>query len=167
MARMSRFKKSAGIAAIVASLVAGFEGVRTVAYYDPPNIPTICYGETRGVKITDTATLDQCKAMLNASLDEFSTVLDRCLPADLPEPSYVAFLSTAYNIGAPAFCGSSMAKRANAGNLEGACDALLMWNKTTIAGVKVALPGLTKRRTSERELCLKGTKIALEFPPSE
>lgn len=153
---MSRFKKTAGIAGLAFSLVAGFEGVRTVAYYDPPNIPTICYGETRGVKMGDTATLEQCKAMLNASLDGFSTAIDKCLPPKLPEPSYVAFLSAAYNIGAPALCGSSMARRANAGDLKGACEALLMWDKATIAGVRVALPGLTKRRKAERDLCMEG-----------
>jgi len=160
---VSRFKKSAGIAGLAVSLIAGFEGVRTVAYYDPPRIPTICYGETRGVKMGDTATLEQCKAMLNASLSGFSDAIDKCLPPDLPEPSYVAFLSAAYNIGAPSLCGSSMAKRANAGDLRGACDALLMWDKTTMGGVRVALPGLTKRRAEERDLCMKGVRPGLQL----
>jgi len=155
----SRFKKSAAIAALAGSFVTAAEGVRLVWYYDPPGIPTICMGETRGVKVGDTATLEQCKAMLNASLDGFSAAIDKCLPADLPEPSYVAFLSAAYNIGAPAFCGSSMAKRTNAGDLRGGCDALTLWDKATVAGVKVALPGLTKRRNAERDLCLKGVIV--------
>lgn len=153
---MSRFRRNTGIAAVAITLVAGFEGVRQYAYLDPPGIPTICYGETLGVKMGDTATLDECKAMLDKSLDGFSTAIDRCLPPGLPEPSYVAFLSAAYNIGPAAFCGSSMARRANAGNLSGACDALLMWDKTTIAGAKVRLPGLTKRREQERALCMEG-----------
>jgi len=152
----SRLKKSASIAALATVLVGGFEGVRTVAYYDPPGIPTICYGETRGVKIGDTATVEQCKAMLNAALDGFSRAIDKCLPDSVPEPSYVAFLSAAYNIGPDAFCASSMAAAARRGDLRGACDALLKWDKTTIAGVKVALPGLTKRRAAERDLCLTG-----------
>lgn len=152
---MSRFAKSAGIAGVAITLVGGFEGVRTVAYYDPPKVATICYGETRGVKIGDTATLEECKAMLRASLDRFSTAIDKCLPPDLPDQTYVAFLSAAYNIGDAAFCGSSMARRATY-DLEGACDALLAWDKTTLAGVKVRLPGLTKRRQEERALCLEG-----------
>jgi len=161
---VSRFAKSAGIAGLAVSLVAGAEGLRTVAYYDPPNIPTICYGETKGVKITDTATPEQCVAMLKTSLDGYSTAIDKCLPSNLPEPMYVAFLSAAYNIGAPALCTSSMAIRANAGNLNGACDALLMWDKATIAGVRVALPGLTKRRKMERDLCMKGaTGVSLKW----
>ena len=154
---MSRFRRNAGIAGAAMALVAGFEGLRTVAYEDAgPKLPTICYGETRGVKMGDTATMDECKAMLDRSLAGFSTAIDRCLPHDLPEATYVAFLSAAYNIGPVAFCGSSMARKAHAKDLRGACDALLAWNKTTIAGVKVPLPGLTRRRKEERALCLEG-----------
>lgn len=146
----------AGLAGLAVAVVGGFEGLRTVAYYDPPGIPTICYGETRGVKMGDTATEAECKARLIATLGEFSGQIDRCLPAKLPDPTYVAFLSAAYNIGPQAFCGSSMARKAIAGDLRGACDALLMWDKTTIAGVRARLPGLTRRREEERTLCLKG-----------
>lgn len=153
---MSRFAKSAGIAGVAVALVSGFEGVRTVAYYDPPGIATICMGDTFNVKMGDTATVEECKARLNARLDQFSTAVDKCLKPGLPEPVYVAFLSAAYNIGAPALCGSSMAKRANAGDLKGGCEALLMWDKTTIGGVRVPLPGLTKRRKAERDLCMTG-----------
>jgi len=153
----SRFKKSAGIAGAAIALVAGFEGLRTSAYLDPPGIPTICYGETRGVKMGDTATVAECKAMLDRALAGFSAAIDACLPREVPEPSYIAFLSAAYNVGAPAFCASSMAKRMNAGDTAGACDALLMWDKITIAGVRVKHPGLARRRSEERALCLEGT----------
>ena len=153
---MTRYKRSAGVAALAVALVGGLEGVRTVAYYDPPRIPTICYGETRGVKMGDTATMAECKAMLNKSLAEFSGHIDKCLPASLPDAPYVAFLSAAYNIGPVAFCGSSMARKASTGDVRGACDSLLLWDKVTIAGAKVRLPGLTKRRQEERALCLSG-----------
>ena len=152
----SRFRKSATVAALAGSFVTAAEGVRYVAYYDPPGIATICMGDTINVKITDVATDAECLARLDARLNQFSTAIDKCLPANLPEPSYVAYLSAAYNIGAPAFCGSSMARRTNEGNLKGGCDALLLWDKITLGGVKVALPGLKKRRAEERALCMKG-----------
>ena len=50
---MSRLKKSAGLAAVAIAIVGGFEGLRTVAYRDQVNIPTICFGETRGVQMGD------------------------------------------------------------------------------------------------------------------
>ena len=154
----SRLGRSAGVAAIAVVLVGGFEGMKTVAYLDPVGIPTHCFGETRGVKLGDVATPDQCKAMLRNRLEEDSAGIDRCLPPDVPDPSYIAFLSAAYNIGVPAFCSSSMAKRTRAGDLEGGCNALPLWDKVTIHGVKVALPGLTRRRAEERALCLTGVR---------
>jgi lysozyme len=59
-------------------------------------------------------------------------------------------LSLAYNIGPGAFSGSSVLKRFNQGDMQGAADAFLMWNK---GGGKV-LKGLTRRREAERELFL-------------
>ena len=47
-----------------------------------------------------------------------------------------------------------MSRKAKAGDLRGACEALMLWNK---AGGKV-VRGLTRRRTAERDLCLEGLK---------
>ncbi|MBY5974980.1 glycoside hydrolase family protein, partial [Ferrimonas balearica] len=80
------------------------------------------------------------------------------LPAQLPDQTRAAFVSAAYNIGAGAFCGSSMSRRAQAGDLVGACDALLMWNKARVKGVLRPVTGLTRRRQAERALCLEGVK---------
>lgn len=43
-----------------------------------------------------------------------------------------------------------------AGDYQGACDQLVRWDKARVAGVMVSLPGLTKRRAKERDLCLSG-----------
>ncbi|TIN82742.1 MAG: lysozyme [Mesorhizobium sp.] len=151
---MSRIKKGGALAASVVALVSGFEGLRTYAYRDPVGIPTICFGETRGVKMGDHKTPAECKDMLISRLAEFETGMRKCLasPDTIPDNAYAAFLSASYNIGTGAFCKSSMARRANAGDIRGACDALLAWDKA--GGFR--LPGLTKRRAKERELCLRG-----------
>lgn len=152
----SRFRRSSAIAAVTVSLVAGFEGLRTVAYPDVGMIPTICFGETRGVKMGDTATPEQCKQMLGNSLDEFSKAVDRCVVGNVPDAAYAAFLSLSYNIGPAAFCMSTVARRANAGDMAGACEAITMWDKVTVGGVRVKLPGLARRRAEEKKLCLEG-----------
>ncbi len=154
-----RIGKYAKIAAVVVPVIIGFEGMRTVAYKDSAGIPTICMGETLGVQMGDTATEDECGDMLDTRLPEFAAGIDACLPPDLPDKVYVSFLSAAYNIGINAFCNSSMARRANEGKLYAACDALLLWVKTTIAGMKVRLPGLVNRREQERALCLEGLGV--------
>lgn len=153
--------RKAGALAIAATIVAGAEGLRQTAYLDPVGIPTICFGETRGVKIGDTATVEQCRAMLAGRLVEFSASVDRCLTARVPDESYAAFLSFAYNAGTGNFCRSTLVRKANAGDLAGACGELLKWDKARGEGGKIiVLPGLTTRRHNEWSLCLKGASSA-------
>ena len=63
----------------------------------------------------------------------------------------IAMLSFTYNVGGGALCKSSVARKINAGDLRGGCDALLLYNRAN----GVPLRGLTNRRVAERELCLK------------
>ena len=155
---MSRLKK-AGIGLTVAGslaigLVGGYEGLRTHAYRDVVGVPTVCFGETRGVKMGDSYTVDECKVMLGDALIEFETGMRRCMvrPDSVPDKSYVAFLSFTYNVGVGAFCRSTLARKLNSGDLRGACNELPKWNR---AGGRV-IRGLTRRRAEERQLCLEG-----------
>ncbi|AWB48879.1 lysozyme [Gemmobacter aquarius] len=140
------------VVALAVPMVKAWEGRRLAAYADLVGKATICDGETRGVRMGDTATPAECDRMTAAAVAEFEAAIRPCLPGDLPLPSRAAFTVTAYNIGADAFCASSMARRAMAGNLRGSCDALMMWTK---AGGRV-VRGLVNRRTAERDLCLAG-----------
>ena len=153
----SRLQKAGAVTAagvLAIGLIGGFEGLRTKAYRDVVGVPTVCFGETRGVKMGDTYTVDECKAMLGDGLVEFEAGIRKCLtsPDNIPAKPYVAFLSLAYHTGQRAFCGSSVARKANAGDLRGACDAILAWNK---AGGRV-IKGIVTRRQEERALCLEG-----------
>lgn len=142
----------AGMLAI--AIVGNWEGLRLYAYQDVVGVWTACYGETKGIRPGMKFTRDQCNVMLIGSLTEHEAGMRRCLkaPDGLPEKSYVAFVSATYNIGVAGFCGSSMARRINAGDVRGACDALMMWVR---AGGRV-VQGLVNRRTAERKLCLEG-----------
>jgi lysozyme len=59
-----------------------------------------------------------------------------------------AISSFIYNLGAGAYRGSTLRKRINASDWEGAKEQIIKWNK---AGGKV-LRGLTKRREAEAAL---------------
>lgn len=63
---------------------------------------------------------------------------------------FSALVSFAYNIGLNALSGSTLLKKLNAGDIIGAADQFLRWNK---AGGK-ELKGLTDRRHAERDLFL-------------
>ena len=148
-------KQVATWAVICATFVAGFEGLRTSTYFDVGGIPTVCFGETQGIRVGDTFTPEQCRDMLaDRIVRDFGPGVDRCVNHPLPPARKASYTSFAYNVGIAAFCRSSVARKENAGDVAGACDALLLYNKITVAGVKVYSPGLNNRRVQERELCL-------------
>lgn len=132
--------------------VAAFEGLSLTEYPDVGGVPTICYGETKGVQAGDVRTKAECDEMLSARLVEFNEGVNSCVTAELPDSRRAALVSLAYNIGVASFCKSTAVRKINAGDVAGGCDAFLMWNK--VKGV--TWPGLTKRRMRERELCRIG-----------
>lgn len=148
-----RMKKGTAAAALALSFVGGFEGLQTTAYKDPIGVVTVCYGETRGVKLGDKHTKAECDAMLLKGLAEFEEGVLRIAPAlaQAPGPRLVAHVSLAYNIGLGNYRKSSAARLFNAGDVQGSCDSFRLWNK---AG-GIVFRGLTRRREAERELCLR------------
>ncbi len=151
-------KRKLTIVALATAIAAPAEGLRTMAYRDPVGIPTICFGSTKGVKLGDTATPEQCRQLLTAEMLESVDQVDRCVPG-LPPHVAAAFADAAYNLGPTIVCDrtrSTAARLLAAGRLIEACRELPKWDKARVAGMLVALPGLTKRRAAERDLCLNG-----------
>lgn len=148
---MKSSRKQAGWAVIAVGVVGSFEGLRQAAYRDPVGIPTVCFGETRGVKMGDRYTVDQCKDMLIVRLEEFNAGVDRCIRVPMSDQRRAAVVSFSYNVGTGALCSSTFARRLNAGDPK-ACDELLKWTKAK----GITLPGLVRRRQEERKLCMEG-----------
>jgi GH24 family phage-related lysozyme (muramidase) len=119
---------------------------------------TVCYGSTRNVEAGKTYSLAECRARLDADMQLAVEAVERCAPG-LPEPALAAFADAVYNLGPRIVCdqrGSTAARLLAAGQVAEACQQLPRWNKAIVAGVPIALPGLTKRRERERVLCLQG-----------
>jgi lysozyme len=145
--------KKVTIAALCVACIAPAEGLRRMAYNDPVGIPTICFGETRGVKLGDKATTEECKDMLGKRVaEDFVPGVERCITQPMQPKLEASFVSLAYNIGVEHFCRSSVAHKYNAGDTAGACNAMLEY--VYARGIK--LPGLVTRREKERALCLEG-----------
>ena len=73
-------------------------------------------------------------------------------------PSYDAFVQGTFidflhNKGEANFSTSTMRRKANAGDLVGACLENPRWNKGTVKGVSTVLPGLQGRGDSNDEIC--------------
>lgn len=147
-------KVAGGIAslALAASFIGGWEGLRTTSYRDIVGVWTVCYGETKGVTEGQTYTKDQCDDMLKLEIAYYEAELDKCLKVSVPIETKIALVSWTYNVGPGAACSSTLVRKANAGDIEGACNELPRWNR---AGGRI-IGGLTNRRVAERELCLSG-----------
>lgn len=141
--------------ALVAALAGlwQLEGVEYKAYRDIAGVPTICAGTTRNVKMTDTATVEQCWSM---SLEDYryheSEVL-RSIKVPLSTETQTALTFFCLNVGNAGCRGSTAFRLINQGKLPEGCDALRMWNKVTINGKKVVSKGLVNRREAEVQLC--------------
>lgn len=146
-----KHKKRAAWVSICVACVGTFEGLRTYAYRDPVGIPTACFGETRGIKLGDTFSVEQCKDMLGKRVLEFGEHVDACIHADIPPQRKAAYTSLAYNVGAGAFCNSSIVRYELAGYPKKACASILLYNKAR----GVVLPGLVNRRQAEYDLCME------------
>jgi lysozyme len=152
---MSSRSRSA-VAALSLSAVALVGLVTNEGYSDkaivpvPGDVPTIGFGTTEGVKPGDTITPPVALGRALRDVQKFEGALRQCVKVPLSQNEYDAFVQFSYNVGSRAFCGSTLVKKLNAGDYEGACRELLRWDRFQ----GKPLPGLTKRRQKEMELCL-------------
>ena len=147
-------KRLSVVAAIATAIAIPAEGLRQFAYYDPPGILTVCYGHTgKDVQAKKRYTLEECKFLLADDMNEAIDTVERCHPG-LPENVLAAFGDAVFNLGPKVACNSTASKYLALGEIESACRELPRWNKASVAGVLVPLPGLTKRRNAEMALCL-------------
>ena len=145
-------KIGAGATALAVPLVMLYEGTVLQSYRDPIGIVTACVGHTGPeLRMGQRYTRQQCEDMLYGDLLKHAQALD-CIKQPMTDGQKAAFLSFAFNVGNKAFCDSTLARKANAGDMPGACAELSRWTR---AGGR-ELPGLVKRRAAERELCERG-----------
>lgn len=142
-------------------LVKKWEGLILKAYRDPVGIITIGYGYTNnagfgnGVKVGDVWTEEKAEEMLLIGLNKFADKIRPYLKHEANPNQFSAFVSLAYNIGWQSFIKSTALRKFNEGDIPGAADAILMWNK---AGGKV-MRGLVNRRSDERDLFLSKSYV--------
>lgn len=131
--------------------IAVHEGYRGEAYEPVKgDVPTIGFGTTEGVEMGDRITPERALVRLLNDSNKFQNAVRRCAPVPMHQYEFDAYVSLTYNIGEGAFCKSTLVKKLNAGDYEGACAQILRWDRFKGR----PLPGLTKRRQQEYEQCL-------------
>lgn len=131
--------------------IALHEGYREDAYIPVPgDVPTIGFGTTEDVELGDKTTPERALVRLLKDANKFESVIQTCVKVPLHQYEYDAYVSLTYNIGAKAFCSSTLVKKLNNQDYSGACQEVLKWDKFR----GKPLPGLTKRRQQEYRQCI-------------
>lgn len=157
-------------------LIKPWEGLVLKSHWDRfAKIYDIGYGETRingqpvpaGLTITE----KQAEQMLMRRVyDDYYLPIMRCAPnlVHAPDSVKASMLSGAYNFGVgyrggKGWCGSTAAKKIDAGEWRAACEAQTAYNKAGIGEERRVVDGLVKRRemgdlqrAGEAEVCVSG-----------
>lgn len=145
-------KRAIAVSAIGIASIAGYEGLKTVAYLDPVGIPTICYGYTKDVFLGMTKTVSECQFLLKEEIEATTQHILSVYKGPLSQGELDAYVSFAYNVGTGNFDNSTLLKKLKAGDRIGACHQLKRW--VYAKGKK--LKGLVARRAAEMKVCLSG-----------
>ncbi len=144
-------------------LIMEFEGLRLNAYVDPATGGepiTIGYGHTSaagapvvklGMKITEA----EAETILKRDLQKFADGVFKMLTAPVNPYQFGAMTSLSFNIGLGNFGKSTLLKKVNAGDFEGAAAQFARWNKAN----KKVMAGLTRRRAAEAALFMRPTEL--------
>jgi len=133
----------------------GVEGRKYVPYYDVAGVPTVCDGHTgadiiRGKRYTDR----ECDQLLWKDLQPAKRTVDKLVKVPLNEYQRAALYSFVFNVGSDAFSKSTLLRKLNNGDQNGACDEMRRW--VYAGGMK--WKGLQNRREMERSMCLAESK---------
>lgn len=134
-------------------LIKNSEGCKLKAYPDPGTggMPwTIGYGSTTNVKEGDAVTYQRAEDLLRNDLVRFEEGVDSMVLVDISDNQFSALVCFSFNVGLNNLMHSTLLKKVNDSDFNGAAQEFLKWNK---AAGKI-LPGLSARREAERQLFL-------------
>jgi lysozyme len=105
-----------------------------------------------------TITAQEADEILTRDLVLYERAIDAALKVPVTQNQYDALVSICFNVG-PKFAQSTTIKRLNAGDVAGAADAILFWNKPAeIIG---------RRKTEQKQFLTPYPGMVTKKPPSK
>lgn len=130
-------------------LIKTYEGFSSEPYLCAGEVWTIGYGHTQGVtSYMQPISAVYAEELLRADIAEVEAQLKPLLSQALSSKQYSALVSFVFNVGIGNFKRSTLRKKLNASDVDGAAREFERW---VYAGGK-RLKGLEKRRKDERKL---------------
>lgn len=132
----------------------GYEAWSPVVYPDEGGRPTIGFGHLLlpGESFPDGITPAMGEQLLRQDLFPAVTAVNNLVKVPLAQNQFDALVMFVFNVGVGAFAESTLLRKLNAGDYDGAGQEFARWNKITKNGVKVISSGLVNRREKERTL---------------
>jgi lysozyme len=135
-------------------IIKSAEGFSEKAYWDVDGW-SIGYGFHEGISKGQRMSREEADRVMSEKTKKYAESVDRSVTnKNITDEQKAALTSFAFNVGVGAFEKSSLLKKVNAGDLEGAKAEFARWNK---AGGKTNLT-LVKRRAEEAEMFLPSEK---------
>lgn len=157
-ATVARLAGAVGLA--TALFIVPFEGNSNKVYVDPVGHNAVCVGhdstgpDGKPLKLGENYTDEVCSYLLGQDVAAAQKAVTGLVRVPLSEGETIAYSDFVFNLGRGAFAGSTLLRKLNAGDHTGACKELPRWNKGTVNGKSVVLPGLVTRRAAELKVCL-------------
>ena len=133
-------------------LIKSFEGLRLDKYQDAIGKWTIGYGHLilPNENFPRPLMLQEAEDLLRADLGMTERGIRQMVKVDLNQNQFDALVSFAFNLGPANLKSSTLLRKVNSGDFNGAAEEFPKWNH---AGGQV-LAGLTARRNAEKNLFL-------------
>lgn len=131
-------------------LIKKFEGYRDRSYFCTSNHRTIGYGHKikENEVVDEPLTKELGEALLQEDIEQAEDCIRKYVKVHLMQSQYDALVSFIFNIGEGNFKSSTLLKKLNEGDFEGAYNEFPRW----IFSNKKKITGLLRRREAEREV---------------
>ncbi|MCP5433334.1 MAG: lysozyme [Alphaproteobacteria bacterium] len=146
-----------GTSAEVIAFIKEQEGLSLVAFTGPGGCTLIGYGHRTDAPLGTEIALAEAERLLKDDIAVMEAAVHRAVKVPMTKAEFSAMVALAYNIGPNAFARSSVARRLNAGDRDGAAEAFLLWTKLRRDGTLVESSHLKARRQAERDMFRAGT----------
>lgn len=157
-----------------ADLIYHFEGKlkpigddKFVAYRCPAGVWTIHAGVTNGVHEGMVVTEEQGEAMFRKEIASHETAVAQLVTVPLEQEHFDALVSFSYNVGQGNLKRSTLLRKLNRRDYDGAEEQFARWTKARVKGRMTILRGLVRRRKAEAAMFGDGTAKLLNHETEE
>lgn len=144
-------------------LIKKWEGLKLEAYLPTPNdVWTIGWGHTKGVRPGMKITRSKAQELFRKDIEWAENAVNRLVKVGLTQNQFDALVSLTFNIGETAFARSTLLRKLNTGDYQGAAEEFPRWVKQK----GKTLRGLVRRRAEEMEVFLSD-EVEEDIPSPE